>query len=636
MARSIFLFFTVIFLSVFPIVSQATEVNRLLQLVDYVGVDYQKSVSAGKVTNAGEYAEMVEFSATIGMLTQELTDPPAPAILTQQVGRLKQLVEAKAPADQVATLGNNIRAILIKTYGLATAPDHVPDIPHGRQLYQANCSACHGAQGFGDGPLARGLEPQPTNFHDVVRYGKRSLFGLFNTITYGVEGTAMSGFAALTKRERWDLAAYIGQLAVPADAAQRGKAIWQQIKGHPDAVTPGSFTTLSPDDAARAWPGGRDLMAYLRQVPGALFTAAPSPVTYALEKLRASYDAYRQGQGKLAYRDAVTSYLEGFELVEVNLAALDPALKSVTEKAMARYRNSIRKGDALPGITSQYQGLLSLLQQAQSRLEEKSSLTPTAAFVASAIILLREGLEALLVLIALSAFLIKTGRRDAMPYLHYGWISALVLGGITWFVSERILQISGATREVTEGVAALVASATLLFVGFWLHNKTTAAGWQKFIQGSVQSALKGGTLWGLAGLSFITVYREVFETILFYQALWAQADGHSANAVIAGFVAGSLTLVASAWLAIKYSVRLPLQQFFGATGVLLLILSFVFAGKGVAALQEAGKIPQTLIQFPAIDWLGIFPSSEGLLLQSVIVIIAVWLYFKGRHNLPEK
>lgn len=630
MARNIFLFFTLILLSAFSTVSQAKEVNRLLQLVDYVGVDYQKSVAQGKVTSAGEYAEMVEFTATIGALTMTLTNPPA--VLRQQVDRLKKLIGEKAAPGEVTALVNNIRATLITSYGLATTPDQVPDIAHGARLYQENCTACHGPQGFGNGPMARGLEPQPTNFHDVQRYGKRSLFGLFNTVTYGVEGTAMAGFPALGKQERWDLAAYVGQLAVLADAAQRGAAVWQRLRDSADAVSPGSFTTLSPDDAAGTWPGGRDVMAYLRRTPGEIFKASPSPVPYALAKLRSSYEAYRQDHRKQAYQDAVTAYLEGFELVEVNLSAVDPALKTRTEKAMARYRNSLQKGQALPGITDQYQNLLSLLQQVRDRLSEKAGLTPTAAFVASYIILLREGLEALLVLVALSAFLIKTDRRDAMPYLHYGWVSALLLGGVTWFVSERLLQISGATREVTEGVAALVASATLLFVGFWLHNKTTAAGWQKFIQGSVRSALKGGTLWGLTGLSFITVYREVFETILFYQALWAQAEGHSANAVIAGFLSASATLIVSAWLAVKYSVKLPLQQFFGGTGVLLLILSFVFAGKGIAALQEAGKIPQTLITFPAIDWLGIFPNLEGLALQTAIVILALLLYFKGWRN----
>ncbi|NOZ43097.1 MAG: c-type cytochrome [Alphaproteobacteria bacterium] len=564
-------------------ISYAKPVDRLIQIIDYVGVDYQKAVVDGKVASVSEYGEMVEFATTMEQLAGKLTTSAATVPLQAKVGQLKALIVAKAPADRVTALANIIRSSLIKSYNLATTPDRAPDLARGKQLYQQNCASCHGIEGYGNGPEAGKLEPKPINFHDRARYQQRSLYGLFSTVTYGVKGTAMTGFTAMTGRDRWDMTAYVGQLGANEKAVDRGKSIWQQIKHDSGrnsgnvsgnnsgnvsgAVSLQAFTTLSPNEAAQQWTGGKDLMAYLRRSPGVLFAASGSPIAYAGQKLQSSYQNYRDGHKQQAYADAVSAYLEGFELIEANLAAVDPVLMKQIEKAMAQYRNDLQQKLALPVITDHYQKLLPLLRQAKDQLSEQGSLTPVAAFIAGFIILLREGLEALLVIIALSAFLIKTDRRDAMPYLHFGWISALVLGVATWMVSERILQISGATREVTEGVSALTASATLLFVSYWLHNKTSAAGWQRFIQESVKSALNGQTLWGLAGLSFITVYREIFETILFYQALWTQADSHSANAVIAGFVAASLTLMAIAWLAIKYSVRLPLRQFFGGTGV---------------------------------------------------------------------
>ena len=632
MARFVFLFIVTISIFTSSAISQAQDINRLIQLIDYVGVDYQKAVADGKIISMTEYDEMIEFAATIEMYSGKLVASKAAEDLQTQAENLKILIANKASADQVSAITSLMRTAIIRSYDLAVTPDRAPDLQRGQILYQENCASCHGQGGEGNGPLAQGLSPSPTNFRDISRYQQRSLYGLFNTITYGVEGTAMGDFSTLTNIDRWNLAAYVGQLAVEDEVVQQGKKVWQELTQNKKLVTINSFSTLSSNEAAEKWDKGRDLMAYLRRSPEVLFENKDiSPIAYAQNMIEASYQAYQEGQKKKAYILALTAYLEGFELTEANLLAVDPVLMKTSEKAMFKYRNSLQKDTPLQVVFDNFETLQSLLQKAQARLEEKGNLSPMAVFIASFVILLREGLEALLVVVALSAFLMKTDRRDAMPYLHVGWISALLSGVATWYISDSILQISGATREVTEGVAALVAAVMLLFVGYWLHNKSSAGGWQRFIQGSVNAALSRSTLWGLAGLSFISVYREVFETILFYQALWAQTSSVSANSMMMGFLSGILVLFGVAWLVIKYSVKLPLRQFFGGTSVLLLILSFIFAGKGVAALQAAGKISQTLMPVPSVEWLGIFPTWEGLTLQSAIVIIACVIYVRTQN-----
>jgi high-affinity iron transporter len=214
-----------------------------------------------------------------------------------------------------------------------------------------------------------------------------------------------------------------------------------------------------------------------------------------------------------------------------------------------------------------------------------------------------------------------------MRYLHYGWIGALAVGFLTWLASVYLIEISGARREITEGVAALLATVVLFYVGFWLHDKTSAAQWKRFIETNVQRALSTGTLWGLAGLSFIAVYREVFETILFYQALWVQTDANGKSMTLGGFGAGILVLAVLAWVIMRYSARLPLRQFFSVTGILMFVLAVVFAGKGVAALQEAGYIPVSPVSFPRIDLLGIYPNLQGLLLQLGLLLLALFLWY---------
>ena len=191
-----------------------------------------------------------------------------------------------------------------------------------------------------------------------------------------------------------------------------------------------------------------------------------------------------------------------------------------------------------------------------------------------------------------------------------------------------LIDISGASREITEGVAAIVATLVLLYVGFWMHNKTSAVKWKKFIDDNMQKALTSGNLWTLSLLSFIAVYREAFETILFYQALWTQTSEAGKTMAFGGFTSAVVVLGVVGWLIMRYSVRLPLRQFFSFTGGLMFILAIIFAGKGISALQEAGVIISTPVSFFRSDLLGIYPNMQGLVVQFILIILAVILWNK--------
>ena len=155
-----------------------------------------------------------------------------------------------------------------------------------------------------------------------------------------------------------------------------------------------------------------------------------------------------------AYRTAVEAYLEGFELVEQGLNAVDSKLRLNIEQSMTGLRNQIRKGVPVDQLEAAVIDIKGKLELADERLSGRS-LSGTAAFASAFFILVREGLEALLVIAALAAFLVKTEHRHSMRYLHYGWIGALGAGFLTWWASMSLVEISGASREVTEGVAAL-------------------------------------------------------------------------------------------------------------------------------------------------------------------------------------
>jgi high-affinity iron transporter len=601
------------------------RLQGLIQMLDYVGVDYSNAVAGGEIVNAAEYREMLDFMAAIADQTAQLPASPSKAELRVQAYDVARMIKNRASADRVSDATSSMRAAVMAHYQVTVIPRQAPDLALAGNLFAQNCMTCHGPEGRGNGPQAAALEPQPTNFHDRARARQRTLFGLYNTITLGVRGTAMPTFQGLSEHERWSLAFYVGQLATDAAAEKRGARLWEQAEIRPSLANLNVLTTTTPAEAkANGGDNAGALMAYLRTHPAELFSRQDKPLVYARQQLAASYSRYREGKDAAAYQAAASAYLEGFELVESSLDTIAGELRLTIEEAMTQYRNLLRENAPIDTVRQQLEHLYRLLDVAQQQLSS-TTLASGAAFGAALIILLREGLEALLVVAALAAFLIKTGRRDGLPYLHTGWIGALALGAVTWLASAYVIEISGAGREMTEGVAAIIAAGVLFYVGFWMHDKTHARKWQRFIEGNVQKALTRGTLWGLAGLSFIAVYREVFETILFYQALWVQADSAGSSMVLAGMGVAVVALVVAAWLILRYSARLPLRQFFSISGTFMFILAVILAGKGVAALQEAGKLPINPIPFPRVEILGIYPNSQGLILQVAMVAIALFL-----------
>ncbi len=243
-------------------------------------------------------------------------------------------------------------------------------------------------------------------------------------------------------------------------------------------------------------------------------------------------------------------------------------------------------------------------------------------------ILLREGMEALLIVVAMIAFLRKAERTDVLPYVHAGWISALAAGALTWAAATYLISISGASRELTEGFGSLVSAVVLISVGVWMHGKGQADAWQAYIRDKLSVTLSKTSAWFLFLLAFIVVYREVFETILFYVALWSQGGG---QAMLAGAGVASVALAVVAWALLNFSKRLPISKFFSYSSILIAILAVVLAGKGVAALQEAGLLDiRPLATIPRIELLGVFPTLEGLVVQLLTIAAIVVGFRLGR------
>ncbi|MEK9280830.1 MULTISPECIES: cytochrome c/FTR1 family iron permease [unclassified Bradyrhizobium] len=515
---------------------------------------------------------------------------------------------------------------MLAAYPVPLAPNKVPDFARGATLFAQNCATCHGEAGDGHGPDAVKLDTPPIAFTDAERARQRSVFALYQVITQGLDGTAMSSFDSLPTDDRWALAFYAGHFAFPDPAAAEGERLWRQ-NASLHRLVPDLKTLAGTTPAALASKIGQDkadaLMAYLRRHPDAVLLQQGGSLSLVRGRLTESLAAYRAGDRLHAGELALSAYLDGFEPIEPALGARDRTLMERIEGAMGDYRAAIQSGENADALADRVQVLDDLFDDAEA------SLSPDAAsglstFIGAATILLREGLEALLIVVAMIAFLRKAERMEVMPYVHAGWVGALVAGLLTWIVATWVIGISGASRELTEGFGSVFAAVVLLSVGIWMHGKAQADQWQRYIRERMANALSGSSAWLLFGLAFIVVYREVFETILFYAALWAQGNG---SMILAGALSACAALGGIAWAMLRYSSRLPIGKFFTYSSWLMAVLTVVLAGKGIAALQEAGIVSiAPLRSVPRISLVGLFPTAQTVAAQ-VLMIAALAIGF---------
>ncbi|WNW12804.1 FTR1 family protein [Pseudomonas sp. DTU_2021_1001937_2_SI_NGA_ILE_001] len=593
---------------------------QALHLLDYIAADYPATVADGKVVEDSEYREQVEFLGALHGLVNGLPARAGRDALERGVADLQQAVASHEDGALVARQARQLGASLAALYEVSQAPLITPDPARGAPLYAQTCSVCHGDSGAGDGPAGIGLDPAPSNLRDAVRMGRLSLYDLYNTVGLGVSGTDMPAFAELLdERQRWDLAVYIASFSAPATAA--ADKTWNIAELA--RQTPAEVEASDGPQAAAAFRVQRAKPPQAQRGPAQL-------LDYTRSTLDKSLAAYASGDRDQAYDLSVAAYLEGFELVESSLDNVDAALRKDTEKSLMAYRQAVQ--DSLPQEqVKQRLDLAKVKLQASAEALGGDGLSVSLSYISGLLILLREGLEAILVLAAILAFLRNTGQESAVRSVNVGWGLALLAGLGTWALAAYVIDVSGAQRELLEGATALFASVMVLWLGVWMHDRRHAAAWQDYVKSSLVS---GGGRFGFAVLAFFSVYRELFEVILFYETLWLQAGPAGHNAVLAGGATALVLLLGLAWVILRGSAKLPLALFFSINAALLCALSVVFAGHGVKALQEAGIFGTHPVNFFEFDWLGIHADAWSLSAQALALLAVVVLY--GRSRLQER
>ena len=323
-----------------------------------------------------------------------------------------------------------------------------------------------------------------------------------------------------------------------------------------------------------------------------------------------------------AMSDAQDVYFDEFEAsgMENKVGAIDVGLKTRIEGNFGEVVALMKAGVSVERLQQAADNLGANLDAALEKTSGSSS--PWALFVYALTIILREGFEALIIVAAVVAYLLKTGNEKRMNIVYSSLGVAVVLSFVmAWIMNLIFAGAAGQKREVMEGAVMLIAVGLLFYVGFWLLSNAGAKKWSKYIQSHVSESISAGSAKALWWTVFLAVFREGAETVLFYQALIFDAKDSTGYSMIAlGFVVGLIVLLVTYYVFKIFAIKIPIKPFFLVTSAIIFYMSIVFVGKGLMEFVE-GKIfvPTKIEGFPTIEWLGIYPYYESLVPQAIMI-----------------
>ncbi len=604
-----------------------SENELAVHLLSYLAQDYGEAVENGKVISKEEYQEQLDFSNEVLRISSENNYDND---LKNSVLALNRGILEKKSVKEVSSMANNIKADILRKFNLLTYPKKPLNLVRAHQLFKENCMSCHGQSGYGDGKDGVGLEPAPTNFHDLERMQNVSPYGAFNTITLGVNGTGMAGHDYLSEEDRWSLAYYVTafrfknvkkvegiRLDIKDGAALSDNEIKEKF-GLDEQKSLGVLASIRDNNSNPPSNGGKKNQLEIH-------------IAKAIKDLKQSLSLYTAGHVKEARNLSLEAYLQGIEPVEGILKSKDEKLVIELETSLAKYRGLLGKKSSNTEIESVLNPIVSTLEAViNSTTLEK---TKSSSFLMSFGIVLREAFEAGLILFLLLSLTRKSNATIFNKHIHLGWISSVTIGLGAYFVLGSYFNITGKLAESLEGYTALVASLLLFYVGYWMHKNTDVQKLKDKFISAVDTSIGSGKGVALFFIAFTASFREIFETILFLKILIL--DGHQQSFVGLGAISAVLLTFTVIAIAIKFSIKLNLKYLFKASTVLILSLSTIFLGKGIGALQKTGAFSQTSIDVFSLPVIGFNSTLEVLIAQMTMIVLMLSFFIVTRVKLAK-
>ena len=373
-----------------------------------------------------------------------------------------------------------------------------------------------------------------------------------------------------------------------------------------------------------------------------------SEMTAILDKAYKAATSGNGDEGSALVNNAYYQYYEklGFEKNVMNAISGDRV--SQVEYQFKMTRKTMRDGGSDKEIKQLVDDLKSWLVKDAAILDGGASgnvngftKLVTSSAGQAFLILIREGLEALLVVAAVIAYLVKSGNKRFAKWIYLGVVAGLAGSGLVAVLFTFLFGGSGPIQEISEGVCALIATLMLLWTSNWMLNKSSVEAWNNYIRNKTEAAVAGaqskvesgqglglGMIASLAMLSFLAVFREGAETVIFYESIYSMSqDAH--GMWVGGLAAAAVLIVI--FLILRFtSVKIPIGPFFLVTSILMAALVVIFAGGGIHALIEGDLIEGTYLStVPTNDWIGLYPYVETITAQVIAAIAVVVLFVVG-------
>ena len=609
------------------------QTQQVASLVEYIAADYPGAVKDGKVLDESEYAEQRNLIEEASKLLPKLGGAESSqARLAAALQAVRVAVEAKESGALVSERCRAVRQILKEAYQLKMVPASKVSAVQAAEQYQKLCASCHGATGHAEAAAAKTMTPPPVSFFDEEKMPSVAPQLAFHALTFGLSGTAMASFDHLSAQQRWNLAYYVVGLRHGTPGQGKPSALSQ----HPAvaALRLADLAEQSDHELCQTLQAGGLDASRCKEALKVVRTQAPfvSSVEGKLNFDRARAllgelrGAVERGESDAAQRLAIAAYLDGVEPNEVSLRVEQPELLRKIESTFTGLRQAVdpHSGVAKAEVLRKLTEATSLLAEA-----EQGAGGQVAAFLASLTIALREGLEVALLIAALLAFLRKSGQAHLTRLVHLGWLLAIPAGLLT-FVAVGAL-VSGAQRELAEGIMTLVAAAILITMTHWIIGAKEAKHWLGFLRRRVEGAgeqAELGQKLALIGLSFFAVYREAVEVVLFYRTLLVSAGDKGRSDVIWGAVLGVIVMVAVVLIVGRIGRKLNPRPVMLVSSALLSLLAIMMTGNGLHALQEGGYLGMTAIRLFGHEWsgvpmLGLHPTWQVVLGQCVVALLLI-------------
>lgn len=334
----------------------------------------------------------------------------------------------------------------------------------------------------------------------------------------------------------------------------------------------------------------------------------------------------KAGHAGEAFAQAKAGYLQHFELVEIPLRVADPGLTADAETKFAEIRGLISTGASTAAVRDNIIELRRLVDDAERKLTDTGLSAPAVVAGQSFMIIFREGLEAVLLLSALLGYLEAAKASQYRKPIMTGMAAAVVATVVTFVLLRAVLSALPFGREVLEAVVAIAAVAVLFYVSFWLIARLEQKRWLEFLRTRVWSAVSAGSTTALMLVGFTAIYREGFETALFYQALVTFGHG-LAPWIMLGLALGLVALAIVSYAIFKLGRRIPIKTFLTTAVALLMATSVAFLGNAVRSLQEADVLRLTTLHgWPRApiflaQAVGYWPSVQTIVAQAVLAAV---------------